>query len=149
MANCCGTNEPMQVLGSRDELGFISRGWIGNISPLCNGENTQKREKKSLTQFVGQYWSHKNMVPSSNPNWGQTKRQGCRYKWHHIRLWGHNYYRTSLRKEWILGQSWSHLYEDPLSIKATALLLGAPTTLVLGTTMLLFTITASIKTFHR
>ena len=43
----------------------------------------------------------------------------------------------------------SHVYDDPLSINATALLLGAPETFVDGTTTLVLTITASIKTFHR
>lgn len=40
-------------------------------------------------------------------------------------------------------------YEAPLSIKATALLEGAPSTDEEGTKMVLFTITASISTFHR
>ena len=40
-------------------------------------------------------------------------------------------------------------YEAPLSIMATALLEGAPSTDDLGTVMVLFTITASTSTLHR
>ena len=40
-------------------------------------------------------------------------------------------------------------YEEPVSIKATALLEGAPLTDDEGTVMVLFTITASMSTFHR
>ena len=40
-------------------------------------------------------------------------------------------------------------YEAPLSIKATALLEGAPSTDDEGTLIVLFIITASMSTFHR
>ena len=43
----------------------------------------------------------------------------------------------------------THEYEAPLSIKATALFEGAPSTDEEGTKMVLFVITASMSTFHR
>lgn len=43
----------------------------------------------------------------------------------------------------------AYVYEEPLSMRTTALLLGAPTTLVVGTVIVWLTMTASSNKFQR